>query len=138
MTFLFLFSIRCTRIFFCLHSIIEEFNKGADHFLPGNCPGAPDSGVIVPLEQNRYNDSNDHTVQDHLGLFTKHFEWIEKMSLESDTNFYLGHRPIFGIGCNNGTVVTLDWTLQQSLGLTTLDRISATFHGHIQYVAKLA
>lgn len=113
-------------------SIIEELNKGVDHFLPGQCPGSPKSGYIVPIEQNRYNDTNDQTIDDHLNVFTQHFHKIEQMSLQSDTNFYLGHRPIFGIGCNNGTIAALDWTLQQSLGRTTLDRISATFSGHMQ------
>lgn len=113
-------------------SIIEELNKGVDHFLPGQCPGPPKSGYIVPIEQDRFNDTSDKTVEDHLDMFTGHFEKIKRMTLDADTNFYLGHRPIFGIGCSNGSIATLDWTLQQSLGRTTLDRISATFSGHMQ------
>eukprot|EP00804_Cyclotella_cryptica_P008753 CCRYP_018463-RB/>CCRYP_018463-RB protein AED:0.03 eAED:0.03 QI:300/1/1/1/0.66/0.5/4/814/481 len=113
-------------------SIIKELNGGVDHFLPGACPGVPDNGYIVPLQQTRYNDTNDQDIPNHLDLFTQHFEKIEVMSLESDNNFYIGHRPLFGISCNNGTVVTLDWTLQQSLGPTTLNRISAIFSGHMQ------
>lgn len=117
---------------FTYNSIIEELNHGVDHFLPGECPGAPDSGFIVPLVQNRHNDTNDHDIQNHLDLFSSHFEKIEHLAMQADTNFFLGHRPLFGLGCDNGTIVTLDWTLQQSLGPSSLDQISATFHGHMQ------
>lgn len=115
-----------------LVSIIEELNKGVDHFAPGQCRGALKSESLIPIEQNRFNDTNDLSVEDQLDMFTRNFHKIEEMSLEADTNFYLGHRPIFGIGCNNGSIATLDWTLQQSLGRSTLDRISATFSGHMQ------
>jgi hypothetical protein len=115
-----------------LVSIIKELNGGVDHFLPGSCPGKPNSGLIVPLQQTRYNDTTDYDIKDHLELFTQQFKQIEKLSFEAETNFYIGHRPLLGIGCNNGTVVSLDWTLQQSLGPSTLNRIAAIFSGHVQ------
>ena len=119
-----------------LHSIIEPLDGGVDHFKLGECPGIPPSGSIVPVQENRYNDTAasqfDTPVQ--LATFVQHFKKIEQYSQNYATNFYVGHRPILGIGCNAGELVTLDWTLQQALGPSTLDRISAIITGHMQYV----
>ena len=118
-----------------INSAIDPLNGGVDHYKSGQCPGIPPSGAIVPIQEDRYNDTSpgaQNETTEQLEIFTSHFKLIETYSQEYDTNFYVGHRPILGIGCDGGKVVTLDWTLQQSLGLTTLDRISGLITGHMQ------
>ena len=118
-------------------SIISPLNEGVDHFKAGQCPGPPASGYIVPVQEDRNDDPTDRNIEDQIDTFTKHFETIEELSQSHSTNFYVGHRPIFGIGCNNGTYVTLDWTLQQSLGETTLNFISGIITGHMHWLEVL-
>jgi hypothetical protein len=116
---------------------IDPLNGGVDHFTVSEegCPGAPSDGtLIVPVQEARNLDPTKAAVQ--IELYTDYFKQIEELSQERETNFYVGHRPIFGIGCDNTSIVTLDWTLQQSLGPTTLDRISGLITGHMHWLGE--
>jgi hypothetical protein len=118
------------------NSEIEEYNGGVDKFLnsPQGCPGAPSDGsLIVPTQEIRTDDD----AQSQIELFTEWFNYIEDLSTERDTNFYVGHRPLLAIGCNWTDIVTLDWTLQQSLSQNTLHRISAIISGHMHWLGEL-
>lgn len=89
----------------------------------------------MPIQEDRWNDTNlddTATTQQQLATFTEQMQRIESLSQSYETNFYVGHRPILGIGCNASQIVTLDWTLQQSLGPTTLNRINGLITGHMQ------
>lgn len=110
-------------------SEINPLNKGVDHFIPGECPPPLGDGeYYVPLDQ----PLSDEASIDNIKIYTEHLQRMEKYSQNYGTNFYVGHRPLLGLGCNEGEFVTLDWTLQQSLGPNTLDRISAIISGHMQ------
>jgi len=123
-------------------SIINPLRGGVDHYMNTleGCPGTPEDGqpLIVPKRENRYLDpKNAEETEEQVELFTKWFKDIEFLSLDRETNFYVGHRPVLGIGCNYTDVVTLDWTLQQSLTNTTFDRISALITGHMHWLEVL-
>eukprot|EP00965_Chrysotila_dentata_P008433 274502-Pleurochrysis_carterae.AAC.2 len=55
---------------------------------------------------------------------------LEDWSQSHDTNFYASHRPLFAVACDGDHMNVLDWTMQQSLGPHTLDRVSAAIAGH--------
>lgn len=122
-------------------SQINPLRGGVDHYMntPEGCPEAPtDGSLIVPVRENRYLDPDEaEKARQQVELFTDYFQQIEELSAERETNFYVGHRPVLGIGCNYTSIVTLDWTLQQSLGPTTLDRISGIISGHMHWLGKL-
>ena len=63
---------------------------------------------------------------------------LEGMSSTEDTNFLVAHHPLLHIGCFNGAIMTMDWTMQNSLSPTTLDRVSAIFSGHMHWLQVLA
>jgi hypothetical protein len=110
-------------------SEINPLNKGVDHFIPGECPPPLSDGeYYVPLAQTLPDDES----KDNIQTYTAYLQTMEKYSQNYETNFYVGHRPLFGLGCNEGEFVALDWTLQQSLGPNTLDRVSAIISGHMQ------
>jgi len=118
-------------------SIINPLYGGVDKYIPGECPGIPSSGAIKPVQENRFEDPTDESVMQQLDTFQRHFKDVETFSQTHNNNFYVGHRPVLGIGCNSSHVVTLDWTLQQSLGPTTLDRISGIITGHMHWLQAL-
>ena len=122
-------------------SLINPLRKGVDHFMVSDqgCPGAPEDGsTIVPIRENRYLDPKTKNETDtQVAIFTNWFKRIEELSQGRENNFYVGHRPILGIGCNYTDIVTLDWTLQESLGPNTLDRISALITGHMHWLEVL-
>ena len=123
-------------------SMINPLRKGVDHYMntPQGCPGAPEEGqpLIEPVRENRYLDpENAEETRQQVEVYTKWFKVIEVLSQNRESNFYVGHRPVLGIGCNYTSVVTLDWTLQQSLGPNTLDRISALITGHMHWLEVL-
>mmetsp|Transcript_20787 Transcript_20787/g.42434 ORF Transcript_20787/g.42434 Transcript_20787/m.42434 type:complete len:697 (+) Transcript_20787:2007-4097(+) len=120
-------------------STIEPKDRGFDglQFIPGDCPTKSGTDLQVPELMNRFLATNPEqdceNIYDELDIFTQHFLKVEEMSKSYETNFYLGHRPIFGIACNDTKLLSMDWTLQCSLGCTTLDRVSALFSGHMHW-----
>ncbi|KAL7532817.1 hypothetical protein ACHAWF_004252 [Thalassiosira exigua] len=111
-------------------SAIDPLGGGVDHYLPSQCPGPPSSGTLVPMQEAR--DMNDEETVKQLQIFTETFKYVDAYALHYDTNFYVGHRPILGVGCNASQLASLDWTLQQSLGPNTLDGFNALITGHMQ------
>ena len=100
-------------------SLINPLRKGVDHFIVTDqgCPGAPEDGsTIVPIRENRYLDPKTKNETDkQVATFTNWFKRIEELSQGRENNFYVGHRPILGIGCNYTDIVTLDWTHYRNL-----------------------
>jgi hypothetical protein len=123
-------------------STVSPKEKGIDHFafVEGACPPPTISGApVIPLVQDRNDDSSQTTaeIEEQLEIYTKAFELMESTSQAYETNFYVAHRPVFAVACNNTDMVTLDWTMQQSLGKNTLDRISAMIGGHMHWLEAL-
>ena len=119
---------------------IEPKDRGFDglEFVEGDCPTEMGSDLPVPEVMSRFLATNPEQECDHiysqLDTFTRYFERVYQMSSESDkTNIYLGHRPIFGIACNDTKILSMDWTLQCSLACSTFDKISALFSGHMHW-----
>lgn len=87
----------------------------------GECPSIPPDGeFIVPEPETRSAE-----VDDKIGLQMPYFMnamlVLEGMSSTEDTNFLVAHHPLLHIGCFNGAIMTMDWTMQNSLSPTTLD-----------------
>lgn len=121
-------------------SAITPKDRGFDglQFIKGDCPNEMGSDLPPPEIMNRFLATNPQQECEHvysqLETFTRYFEQIREMSSKSDTtNFYLGHRPIFGIACNDTKLLSMDWTLQCSLACDTLQGISALFSGHMHW-----
>ena len=119
---------------------IEPKDHGFDglQFVEGDCPTEMGSDLPSPEVMNRFLATNPEQDCEHiyaqLDTFTHYFERVREMSVESDKmNFYLGHRPIFGIACNDTKLLSMDWTLQCSLACSTFDYISALFSGHMHW-----
>ena len=119
---------------------IEPKDHGFDglQFVEGDCPTEMGSDLPAPEVMSRFLAINPEQECEHiysqLDTFTHYFERVREMSVESDKmNFYLGHRPIFGIACNDTKLLSMDWTLQCSLACSTFDYISALFSGHMHW-----
>lgn len=119
---------------------IEPKDHGFDglKFVEGDCPADTGSDLPAPEVMNRFLATNPEQECEHiysqLNTFTRYFERVREMSSESNrTYFYLGHRPIFGIACNDTKLLSMDWTLQCSLACSTFDQISALFSGHMHW-----
>jgi len=119
---------------------IEPKDHGFDglQFIEGDCPTETGSDLPPPEIMNRFLATNPEQECEHvysqLDTFTGYFEQIREASIESDkTSFYLGHRPVFGIACNDTKLLSMDWTLQCSLECSTFDEISALFSGHMHW-----
>uniref|UniRef100_A0A7S4B6Q2 Calcineurin-like phosphoesterase domain-containing protein n=2 Tax=Chrysotila carterae TaxID=13221 RepID=A0A7S4B6Q2_CHRCT len=124
-------------------SLITPLNKGVDHFnyTEGACPGpAPEGEVLVPETQSRYEDEDqdDAEVTRQIGLYSGYMKTLEDWSQSHDTNFYASHRPLFAVACDGDHMNVLDWTMQQSLGPHTLDRVSAAIAGHMHWFEALS
>lgn len=125
-------------------SEISPLDKGIDHFsfINGSCPEPPAPGEppIVAVPQNRFRDKTQtkESIDEQLAIYTEEMEFLRNESLSYETNFYSSHRPIFAIACNATTIVTLDWTVQESLAPDTLDRVSAAIGGHMHWLEALS
>ncbi|KAL7528415.1 hypothetical protein ACHAXR_002438, partial [Thalassiosira sp. AJA248-18] len=122
-------------------SLIEPLNQGIDHFnfTEGACP-APrnDSKPWIADAQTRLGDGeNETTVLAQIAYYKGVMETLYENSLSHDTNFYVAHRPIFGIACNGDEYATLDWTIQNALQRHTLDRVSGLINGHMHWSEAL-
>ena len=119
---------------------IEPKDHGFDglQFIEGDCPTEMGSDLSPPEIMNRFLATNPEQECEHiysqLDIFTEYFEQIREASVEFDSaSFYLGHRPIFGIACNDTKLLSMDWTLQCALACSTFDEISALFSGHMHW-----
>ncbi|CAB9501988.1 ser Thr protein phosphatase family protein [Seminavis robusta] len=121
-------------------SMIEPLNKGIDHFnfTAGACPQKGPQPVLA-TPQNRLTDpeENSTSVQEQIAYYSSVMEELYWNSLTHDTNFYVAHRPVFGIGCDGDEMATLDWTMQQAMRNHTLDRVSACINGHMHWLEAL-
>ena len=106
------------------------------------CPGppGPDDGPIIPVVQSRFWDPNqsNETILAQVARYSREMEVLGNLSLSHATNFYAAHRPLFAVDCNDTWMVTLDWTMQESLGPNTLDRVSASINGHMHWLEVLS
>ena len=126
-------------------SIINPKDKGIDHFVfvNGSCPSRPGVGEspIVAVPQSRFTAENPtqskESIDKDLAWYSQAMVVLRNLSLAYDTNFYVSHRPIFAIACNDTEIATLDWTIQQSLQPHTLDRVSAAVGGHMHWLEAL-
>lgn len=73
---------------------------------------------------------SNETIFERIEHFRRQFQTVEANKLPDVTNILGTHRPIFGVACDKGKYITLDWTLQQALGDSTLKGISAMISGH--------
>ena len=109
---------------------------------PESCPKRPKRGdpPLVSLPLDRYDDEEQdpEEITRQLEKFTALFQKFEKLSQNYETNFYASHHPVFAVACNDTTMVDLDWTMQQSIGPSTLDRVSAIISGHMHWLSALS
>ncbi len=104
-------------------------------FVDGACPSSPTNGTDYLVPEQLALPSDIFLPQRE--VYAKNFEDIEAMSLNFDTNFYVGHYPLLAVACNGTNIVTLDYTLQQSLRNGTLDNIVGIISGHIHWLEVL-
>lgn len=119
-------------------SFISPLNEGIDHFTfkEGNCPlppGADEDPLVPTVQNNRHNDTDQKKaeIDEQVAQFTRYMKTIRVMSESHDTNLYAAHRPVFAVACDNTSMVTLDWTIQQALESNTLDRVVSMIGGHM-------
>jgi Calcineurin-like phosphoesterase len=107
----------------------------------GACPQAP-TGTDPPLvaaQTPRYDDPTQSPaeIQAEIDRYATMMESVRNLSLSHDTNFYASHRAPFAVACNGSILQSLDWTVQQSLGLNTFDKVSACIAGHMHWLLVL-
>lgn len=94
------------------------------------------------LPLNRYEDPKQalsHSeIREQITYFAGQFSKVIANVQPGLTNFLVSHRPLFGVGCNQGKYVTMDWTMQQALGNRTLKGISASINGHVHWFQGLS
>lgn len=122
---------------------IDPMNGGIDdmNFTPGACPEPPaDGSTIVPQLTNRHWDSSqsDESIAQQIAIYAGQWEYLAGKAATHKTNFFAAHRPVFAVACNSSFLATEDWTMQQSLSATTLDRVSAIVSGHMHWLEVLA
>jgi hypothetical protein len=107
----------------------------------GACPQAPgaDDPPLYAIPTPRYEDPTQSPVdiESEIDLYSAMMGTLRNLSLSHDTNFYVSHRPVFGVGCNGSVFQSLDWTVQQSLGPNTFNRVSACIGGHMHWLLAL-
>jgi hypothetical protein len=88
--------------------------------------------------QNRFEDPSEvkETIDADIARFEGYWDKVKTLSTSHETNFLVGHRPVFGVYCNQSQIYTSDWTLQVSLVEDTLDRVSGIISGH-QHVLEI-
>jgi hypothetical protein len=94
----------------------------------GECPFVPTdqlSEAIVVPNGTSFSDLQLSQAQESLKL-------IQKLSAESETNFLVSHRSLFGVFCSQAQLFTSNGGMHAALGgnVSLLDSISGVFSGH--------
>jgi hypothetical protein len=94
---------------------------------------------LFAVQTPRYDDptQNPAEIQSEIDRYANMMETVRNLSLSHDTNFYASHRAPFAVACNGSILQSLDWTIQQSLGRNTFDRVSACIAGHMHWLLVL-
>jgi hypothetical protein len=103
----------------------------------GECPSIPLNGEFIVPEPETRSAEDDDKIGLQIPYFMNAMMVLEGMSSTKDTNFLVAHHPLLHVGCFNGAIMTMDWTMQNSLSPTTLDRVSAIFSGHMHWLQVL-